>query len=243
VATEIDSLPPNECRDRPAHVIALFTEYRNAKRFEFANDIVAKNINQMLSKPTVAPYVPKGGKCASDKTLSWAEKGSGDFYVAQCVMPAKGALFLMKFELDVPAGACLSDASIQSEVNSNMCKTLPAYPRQYLHTKIQTFECKVGNLPPPGQAPTFRNTPQAQVLDAGLFNRLVNAGIDISDMAEEKDGWIRVIGRRSDLIKVAGLSLHPSEVEDVIVAMSDVVDVIVSSEENAIIGTTVVATV
>jgi acyl-coenzyme A synthetase/AMP-(fatty) acid ligase len=81
----------------------------------------------------------------------------------------------------------------------------------------------------------------------GYLNAAYNVTDDgwyiTGDMAEEKDGWIRVIGRRSDLIKVAGLSLHPSEVEDVIVAMSDVVDVIVSSEENAIIGTTVVATV
>jgi acyl-coenzyme A synthetase/AMP-(fatty) acid ligase len=63
------------------------------------------------------------------------------------------------------------------------------------------------------------------------------------DLAEEKDGWIRVFGRKSDLIKVAGNAVHPSEIEDVIMQMPDVIDVVVGKEENLLLGETIVATV
>jgi long-chain acyl-CoA synthetase len=63
------------------------------------------------------------------------------------------------------------------------------------------------------------------------------------DLAEEKDGWIRVLGRKSDLIKVAGHAVHPSEIEDVIMQMPEVIDVAVGKEENLLVGETVTATV
>lgn len=63
------------------------------------------------------------------------------------------------------------------------------------------------------------------------------------DLAEEKDGWIRVFGRKSDLIKVAGNAVHPSEIEDVIMQMPEIIDVIVGKEENLLLGESITATV
>jgi acyl-coenzyme A synthetase/AMP-(fatty) acid ligase len=64
---------------------------------------------------------------------------------------------------------------------------------------------------------------------------------DMAEMDEERG--LRVIGRQSDLIRVAGYSVHPSEIEDIIVQMSDVIDAVVSKEENLLLGEVAVATV
>ena len=63
------------------------------------------------------------------------------------------------------------------------------------------------------------------------------------DLAEEHDGWLKVIGRKSDLIRVAGLGVHPAEIEDIIMQMPQVIDVVVGREDNLLIGEVVVATV
>jgi long-chain acyl-CoA synthetase len=63
------------------------------------------------------------------------------------------------------------------------------------------------------------------------------------DLAEIENGWIRVIGRASDLIKVAGNAVHPSEIEDVIIKMPEVIDVVVGKESNLLIGEIITTTV
>ncbi len=66
----------------------------------------------------------------------------------------------------------------------------------------------------------------------------------ITGDAVEVDGdYIRVLGRKSDLINVGGEKVYPAEVEDVLLQMSGVADVAVAGEPNPITGNIVVARV
>lgn len=60
------------------------------------------------------------------------------------------------------------------------------------------------------------------------------------DMVEEKDGYIKIIGRNSDIINVGGEKVQPSEVESVLFQMPHVNDCIVYGEKNPITGQIVV---
>lgn len=60
--------------------------------------------------------------------------------------------------------------------------------------------------------------------------------------AVEVDGeWLRILGRKSDIINVGGQKVYPAEVESVIQQMEGVEDIIVSGEPNPILGQIVVA--
>lgn len=63
------------------------------------------------------------------------------------------------------------------------------------------------------------------------------------DMVEEKNGYIKIIGRNSDIINVGGEKVLPSEVESVLFQMPHVNDCIVYGENNPITGQMVVAKV
>jgi acyl-CoA synthetase (AMP-forming)/AMP-acid ligase II len=60
--------------------------------------------------------------------------------------------------------------------------------------------------------------------------------------AVEVDGeYVRILGRRSEIINIAGLKVYPSEVESVLLGLANVRDVAVAGEANAITGNIVVA--
>ena len=62
--------------------------------------------------------------------------------------------------------------------------------------------------------------------------------------AVEVDGeWLRILGRRSEMINVGGEKVYPAEVESVIQEIPGVEDVVVVGEPNAITGNLVVARV
>ena len=62
--------------------------------------------------------------------------------------------------------------------------------------------------------------------------------------AVETDGeFIRILGRRSEMINVGGQKVHPVEVEDVLLRMPNVVDAVVRACPNPIMGQVVAATV
>lgn len=65
--------------------------------------------------------------------------------------------------------------------------------------------------------------------------------IDTEDMVEQDGEFIRVLGRRSEIINVGGRKVYPSEVENVIMQMDNVKDVTVCSEPNALLGNIVCA--
>lgn len=63
------------------------------------------------------------------------------------------------------------------------------------------------------------------------------------DKVEEKDGYIRILGRTTDLINVGGNKVYPNEVESVLLSFAGVKDAHVYGEANPITGMSVVADV
>lgn len=67
--------------------------------------------------------------------------------------------------------------------------------------------------------------------------------LDTGDLVEVDGDWLRILGRRSEVINVGGSKVHPAEVESVLLAMDGVEDAAVAAEPNAITGQIVTATV
>ena len=64
------------------------------------------------------------------------------------------------------------------------------------------------------------------------------------DLVEEGDGgFIRIVGRRTEMINVGGLKVLPGEVESVLLEMAEIVDCLVYGEANQITGQVVAAEV
>jgi acyl-coenzyme A synthetase/AMP-(fatty) acid ligase len=63
------------------------------------------------------------------------------------------------------------------------------------------------------------------------------------DLVEVDGEYVRILGRKSDIINVGGEKVYPAEVEDVLGQMDGVEEVSVTGEKNPITGNMVVATV
>lgn len=61
------------------------------------------------------------------------------------------------------------------------------------------------------------------------------------DMVTEENGYLKVTGRDSDLINLAGRKFFPSDVEELIMQMSGVKDVTIKREANDLIGSILLA--
>lgn len=80
----------------------------------------------------------------------------------------------------------------------------------------------------------YLNAPSAFDED-GWFNT--------QDRVEVDGEWFRILGRVTDLINVGGQKVYPAEVEDVILALPNIADVVVTGEKHALLGHIVVAKV
>jgi acyl-CoA synthetase (AMP-forming)/AMP-acid ligase II len=67
--------------------------------------------------------------------------------------------------------------------------------------------------------------------------------LNTGDMVEVDGEYLRILGRKSELINVGGLKVYPAEVEDVLAQMPNVKDVAVAGEANQLTGQIVVARV
>ena len=67
--------------------------------------------------------------------------------------------------------------------------------------------------------------------------------LNTGDLVEQEGEYIRILGRKSDLINVGGQKVYPAEVEDVILAQPNIADVVVTGEKHALLGHIVVAKV
>jgi long-chain acyl-CoA synthetase len=63
------------------------------------------------------------------------------------------------------------------------------------------------------------------------------------DMVEQDGEYLRILGRKSELVNVGGEKVYPAEVENVIARMPAIADVRVYGEKNAILGAIVCADV
>lgn len=61
------------------------------------------------------------------------------------------------------------------------------------------------------------------------------------DHVEVDGDYIRILGRRSEIINVGGEKVYPAEIEDVLMAMDEVADAVVVAEQNAMLGNIVKA--
>ena len=64
---------------------------------------------------------------------------------------------------------------------------------------------------------------------------------DTKDKVEVRGGYIRVLGRTTDLINVGGEKVYPIEIENVLLQIEGVLDARVFAEKNSIMGNTVAA--
>jgi long-chain acyl-CoA synthetase len=61
------------------------------------------------------------------------------------------------------------------------------------------------------------------------------------DLVEVDGDFIRILGRKSELINVAGEKVHPTEIEDVLLQLDNVRDATVSAKQNPVTGQVVAA--
>lgn len=71
--------------------------------------------------------------------------------------------------------------------------------------------------------------------ESGWFNT--------EDQVEVKGEYIKILGRKSDIINVGGEKVYPAEVESILLEMDNIVDVTVTGESNSLLGQIVVARV
>lgn len=71
--------------------------------------------------------------------------------------------------------------------------------------------------------------------DRGFFNT--------QDAVEVDGDYVRILGRKSEIINVAGEKVHPSEVEDVLLDHPEIADATVTGRPNPVTGMVVAATV
>lgn len=99
---------------------------------------------------------------------------------------------------------------------------------------------------------------ETKVVDGVLFIRAESAMIgylnapspfdeegwfDTKDRVERKDGYLKILGRTTDLINVGGEKVYPIEIESVLLQVDGVLDARVYGEKNPIMGNTVEAEV
>ena len=63
------------------------------------------------------------------------------------------------------------------------------------------------------------------------------------DLVETKGDYIKILGRKSEIINVGGEKVYPQEVENIILELNNVADATVYSEKSAILGSYVCAKV
>lgn len=63
------------------------------------------------------------------------------------------------------------------------------------------------------------------------------------DMVEEQGEYLKILGRKSDIINIGGQKVYPSEIETVLLQIDEVEDAIVFGEPNPLMGNIVVANI
>ncbi|WP_343231914.1 class I adenylate-forming enzyme family protein [Tahibacter harae] len=67
--------------------------------------------------------------------------------------------------------------------------------------------------------------------------------LNTGDRVEMRDGFMRILGRDSEIINVGGEKVYPTEIENIILGVSNIGDVVVSGKKSAVTGQLVIATV
>ncbi len=70
---------------------------------------------------------------------------------------------------------------------------------------------------------------------------VVDGWIATGDSVEQDGKWLRIIGRKSELINVGGEKVYPAEIEDVIRELPDIREVIVRGDPHPLLGKVIAA--
>ncbi|WP_414828059.1 ANL family adenylate-forming protein [Alteromonas sp. H39] len=65
--------------------------------------------------------------------------------------------------------------------------------------------------------------------------------MDTGDLVEQDGEWLKILGRKSEIINVGGSKVFPAEVESVLLEMPEIEDVVIYGEAHPITGKVVVA--
>ena len=81
--------------------------------------------------------------------------------------------------------------------------------------------------------------------DVETTNQVIKNGwLHTGDLAKiDKDGFIYLVARKKEIIKVGGKRVSPKEIEDVILAIPEVEDCIITGFDDELLGEAILATV
>lgn len=131
-------------------------------------------------------------------------------------------------------------ASTEAGVGFDVCDMLEGFPHAYLDAPRNGVELRIADgslcLRSPRRALAYAGRPDLRIADA-------EGWVDSGDMVETRDGRCYFIGRRSGVINVGGLKVHPEEVEQVIGRHQAVQQARVRARRSPIVGSIVVADV
>lgn len=75
----------------------------------------------------------------------------------------------------------------------------------------------------------------------GSQNNYSNDWFETGDLVESDGDYLRILGRDSDIVNIAGNKVYPAEIENVIHGIENVIDVVVFGEKNLLCGNILVA--
>lgn len=127
----------------------------------------------------------------------------------------------------------MSEIGIQKTITNQDDPSLFTLDEEYNRFKIENGLLEVESMTKMIRYLNEQETPSSA--GPGWFQ--TNDEVTISDH------FIKVLGRRGDLINIAGRKFFPSELEDLIRHLPEVSDVTVSTEKNEMVGTVVVANI
>ncbi len=80
--------------------------------------------------------------------------------------------------------------------------------------------------------------------EVGTINAIKNGWLYTGDMAKvDEDGFIYLVARKKEIIKVGGKRVSPKEIEAIILSVSEVVDCTISGIEDELLGEAIQATI
>lgn len=162
------------------------------------------------------------------------------------------------------------DLGVLKQVNYGS-EVMPSSVLNYLSEKLPTTKMtQAYGLSEAGVIKTHSDDNQStfiRIVDDGVQIRVVDNKLEVLSKTSmlgylnapspfTKDGWLitgdmvevqgdsfRILGRDTDIINVGGEKVYPNEIENIILQLPEIEDVVVSSQQNAILGNMVIASV
>ncbi len=136
--------------------------------------------------------------------------------------------------------AMLPDARLIQKFGTSEFGVVPARTKPDDKRFIELDESKVGIRVEDGMLHVRAPTAMIGYLGEEAPS-VVDGWIATGDSVEQDGKWIRIIGRKSEIINVGGEKVYPVEIEDVIRELSEVREVIVRGDPHPLLGKVIAA--